>query len=140
VSGPFNPLNTVSPTDELRIRSKGTEYTSTVSSLRTLPMIVDTDGSTVTFDLSLGLWHQVTLGGNRALVLANVGVGQQFTVAVVQDATGSRTVSSWFNGFTVKWAGGSAPTLTTTAGKTDVMTFKVVSPTVIWGFVAGQNI
>lgn len=49
---------------------------------------------------------------------------------LVQDGTGSRTVTNWKtfdesngNESTVSWAGGSAPTLTTTADKMDIITF-----------------
>ena len=96
----------------------------------------DTDGSTVTFDLSVTNWHQVTLGGNRTLALSNGTTGQQFTIVLIQDGTGSRTVT-WFSG--IKWPGGSAPTLTTTASKADVFTFKQTGAGAYYGFVAGQN-
>lgn len=72
---------------------------------------VDTDGATVTFDMSASNQHQVTLGGNRTFAVSNVSVGQYFAIDVIQDATGSR-VPTWFS--TIKWAGGTAPTLTTT--------------------------
>jgi hypothetical protein len=105
---------------------------ATVSSIFT-----DTDGSTITFNLPASNWHQVVLGGNRTLAVSNVLVGQQFTISLVQDATGSRTVT-WFSG--IRWAGGAAPTLTTGANKVDIFTFKAVSPTSFYGMIAGQNI
>ena len=47
-----------------------------------------------------------------------------------QDGTGSRTVTNWKtfdqasgNETTVIWSGGSAPTLTTTGGKYDMLSF-----------------
>ena len=53
-----------------------------------------------------------------------------FVLLLKQDGTGSRTVTNWKtfdqvagNESTVKWAGGSAPTLTTTASKTDILSF-----------------
>jgi hypothetical protein len=101
------------------------------------PITIDTDGATVTFDLAVADWHQVTLGGNRTLALANPTTGQQFTLRLVQDATGSRTVT-WFGG--IKWPGGSAPTLTTTAAKADVFTFKCTGTGAYDAFIAGQNL
>jgi hypothetical protein len=95
----------------------------------------DTDGSTVTFDLSVSDWHQLTLGGNRTLALANATTGQQFTLILIQDGTGSRTVT-WFS--TIKWPGGTAPTLTTTAGGIDVFTFKCYGSATFYGFTPGQ--
>ena len=53
-----------------------------------------------------------------------------FVLLVKQDGTGSRTVTNWktfdqdsANESYVRWAGGSAPTLTTTASKTDILSF-----------------
>lgn len=106
-----------------------TQHTGTIAT--------DTDGATVTFDCSASDWHQVQIAGNRTFALANPAVGQQFTIIVQQDATGSRTVT-WFSG--ILWAGGSAPTLTTTASKRDVLTFKCIGSGVYLGFVAGQNL
>lgn len=94
----------------------------------------DSDGATITFDLGVSNWHTVTLGGNRTLALSNVGTNQQFTIVLIQGA-GSNTVT-WFS--TIKWAGGTPPTLTTAAGGIDVFTFKQVSSGQYYGFVAGQ--
>lgn len=96
----------------------------------------DSDGATITFDLAVSDKHAVTLGGNRTLALSNATTGQAFTVILTQDATGSRTVT-WWSG--IKWAGGSAPTLTTTATKADVLTFICTGAGAYLGFVAGQN-
>jgi hypothetical protein len=99
-------------------------------------IVTATDGATVTFNLSLGNIQQVTLGGNRTLALSNVSVGQCFIINLIQDGTGSRTVT-WFE--TIKWAGGSAPTLTTTAAKTDSLGFICVSAGYL-GYIVGQNL
>jgi hypothetical protein len=98
----------------------------------------DTDGTTITFSCSATDWHAVTLGGNRTLAVTGDVVGQQFSLILKQDGTGSRTVT-WWSG--IRWAGGSAPTLTITAGKWDSFVFKKVdsSPTYI-GYITGQNI
>jgi hypothetical protein len=52
------------------------------------------------------------------LSVSNVVAGQSLRLRLVQDGTGSRTIT-WFT--TIKWKGGSAPTLTITPGKTDVV-------------------
>ena len=98
----------------------------------------DVDGATITFDMSASNIHQVTLGGNRTLAVSNVSVGQTFTIILAQDGTGSRTISGWFSG--ISWAGGSVPTLTTTASKKDMFTFLCTSAGVYIGTVSGQNI
>lgn len=96
-----------------------------------------TDGTTVTFDLSDGNYQKVTLGGNRTLALSNAKVGQFFVIDLVQDGTGSRTVT-WFT--TIKWSGGSAPTLTTTASKIDSLGFVCTSSGNYQGYILGQNL
>ena len=79
-----------------------------------------TDGATVTVDFSASANNQVTLGGNRTLVFSNPEVGQIYCLKVIQDSTGSRTLTY---PSTVVWAGGSAPTLTTTASYNDMIYF-----------------
>jgi hypothetical protein len=62
----------------------------------------------------------VTMTGNCTFTMPTNVAGKSFILIAVQDATGSRTAT-----FTsVKWAGGTAPTLTTTAttGR-DIFTF-----------------
>ena len=97
----------------------------------------DTDGATVTFDLSASNVHQVTLGGNRTLAISNGTVGQYFAIELIQDATGSRTVT-WFS--TIKWVGNTAPTLTTTASKKDTFMFRVTGTGTYDGYIVGMNI
>lgn len=99
--------------------------------------VTDSDGATVTFDLSAGNKHRVTLGGNRTLALSNVQNGQAFVIKLTQDGTGSRTVT-WFS--TISWAGGSAPTLTTTLNKSDVFGFIQTGSNTYDGFIVGQNL
>lgn len=101
--------------------------------------VADSDGATITFDLGSGAYrkHAVTLGGNRTLALSNALTGMAFIISLTQDGTGSRTVT-WFS--TIKWAGGSAPTLTTTASKRDVFGFICTGSGTYDGFVVGSNI
>lgn len=97
----------------------------------------DSDGATVTFNMATSSRHGVTLGGNRTLAVSNVSVGQFFIIRLLQDGTGSRTVT-WFS--TLKWAGGAAPTLTTTASKADMFGFYCTSANNFDAFVIGQNL
>jgi hypothetical protein len=98
---------------------------------------VATDGATVTFDCGKADKHSVTLGGNRTLAVTGDTDGQTFLVILKQDATGGRTVTFWSG---IKWPGGTAPTLTTTASKWDVVSFIKESTGVYLGFVVGQNL
>ncbi len=84
-----------------------------------------TDASTVAVDLSLGNNFTLTLAGNRTLgAPSNVTAGQSGVIVVTQDGTGSRTLA--YNS-AYKFAGGTAPTLTTTASAVDVLAYYVES-------------
>jgi hypothetical protein len=115
------------------------EYGSSVTIFTGLktPIESNTDGTTVTFDLDASSTHTVTLGGNRTLALSNADVGQKFIIRLVQDATGSRSVS-WFS--TIKWPGGLVPTLSTTAGDVDVFGFICTGAGTYDGFVIGYGL
>ncbi len=104
------------------------------SQLSVIPILIATDGATVTFDLSLSSWWQVTLAGSRIFALANASVFQQFSIRIIQGGSGSNTVT-WFSA--IKWAGGGAPTLTTSVGGIDVVTFKGTALNTYDGYVAG---
>ena len=98
-----------------------------------------TSGSTDTIDLEDGNFHKVTLTANCTFTFSNPpasGTAGSFTLFLIQDGTGSRTVT-WPG--TVDWAAATAPTLTTTAAAVDVLTFITLDGGTIWnGFVAGQ--
>jgi hypothetical protein len=86
-----------------------------------------TDGANIAVDLGSGFDFTVTLGGNRTLSNpTNTKVGQRGRIRVVQDGTGSRTLAYGSN---YEFAGGTAPTLTTTAGAEDVLYYDVISAT-----------
>ena len=82
-----------------------------------------TDGSTVAWDVSASPIASVTLGGNRTLALPTnpVGNGQYISLLVIQDGTGSRTLT-WNAAY--EFTADTAPTLTTTASKGDLFTFR----------------
>jgi len=94
--------------------------------------------ATATLDLALGNNHEIQMpAGNITIAISNETNGQYFTIDITQDDPGSRTVT-WFS--TIKWAGGVAPTLTTTADKRDSFGFKVTGADTYDGFVIGANI
>lgn len=97
----------------------------------------ETDGATVTFNMDESNLHEVTLGGNRTLAVSNVDKGQRFIISLIQDGTGSRTVT-WFGG--ISWPGGLVPSLTATANKTDVFSFICTDTGAYDGFVVGYNL
>lgn len=94
--------------------------------------------ATATVNLALGNDHRITMpAGNITVAVSNAQVGQKFLVSLTQDSGGSRTVT-WFT--TIKWAGGAAPTLTTTANKRDTLGFIVTGSGTYDAFVVGQNL
>ncbi len=98
-----------------------------------------TSGAAATIDLENGNFYKITLTANCTLTFSNPpasGTAGSFTLFLVQDGTGSRTVT-WPG--TVDWAAATAPTLTTTAAAVDVLTFITLDGGTVWnGFVAGQ--
>ncbi len=94
-----------------------------------------TDGATITPDFNDSNNMIVTLAGNRAMANpSNLKDGASYTVIVKQDATGSRTLSF---GTAFKWAGGTAPTLSTGANAVDILTF-ISDGTDLYGSFVGD--
>lgn len=92
--------------------------------------IVDTTAILPSIDVSQGPMYTVTLTGTgRTLSFVNPIPGAIVTLKVIQDATGSRTITTYTN---VLWASGSAPTLTTAAASIDVLRFTYDAATAKW--------
>lgn len=88
-----------------------------------------TDGATITPNFANSNNFSVTLGGNRTLANpTNITAGQSGIIVITQDSTGSRTLSY---GSYWKFAGGTAPTLTTTANAVDVLAYYANTTTTI---------
>lgn len=88
-----------------------------------------TDGASITWNVATGQKAKVTLGGNRTMnAVSNPAEGATYTLWVIQDATGSRTIT-----WTTSGAGSfdfgvdGAPTLTTTASQADLLAFEAIS-------------
>jgi len=88
-----------------------------------------TDGSSITPDLADSNNFSVTLGGNRTLANpSNIVAGQSGSFFITQDGTGSRTLAY---GSYYDFAGGTAPTLSTTAAAVDRIDYVVRTATSI---------
>lgn len=113
-----------------------------------------TDGATITPDFALANQYRVQLGGNRTLANpSNLVAGQSGAIDIYQDSTGSRTLAYQWGW---QFAGGTAPTLTTTARAKDklaysvdvyaqaTVTISIATPGVVtWnahGLMAGQQV
>jgi len=81
-----------------------------------------TDGATINWTVNTSPVAKVTLGGNRTLAAPTGGATGQFvSLLVIQDGTGSRTLT--FNDI-FEFTGNSAPTLTTASNKGDLFVFR----------------
>jgi len=82
-----------------------------------------TDASTVTPDFSTGFNFTWILGatGRTLASPTNVKVGQTGTIQIIEDATGSRTITTY--GSTWKFSGGIKPVLTSTANAVDLFAY-----------------
>ena len=88
-----------------------------------------------TIDLANGTVQILTLTGNCTYTFPTAVAGKSFILLQKQDGTGSRTVT-W--PATVKWPGGTAPTITSTASKLDKYIF-TSDGTNWYGSDAGKN-
>jgi hypothetical protein len=119
----------------IRNASTGNIEQKTLSTLTSAVQAL-TDGATITMDCSLGYNGYVTLAGNRTLALSNVTAGKDITILITQDGTGSRTItlpatSLVPNGFGT----GTSITLSTGAGKVDMIQGKLINSHYYWTVV-----
>ena len=86
-----------------------------------------TDAATVTPDFSLGLDFQWTIAavGRSLANPTNIKQGQKGILVIIQDGTGSRTITSW--GSYWLFPGGTKPTLSTAPNSRDVISFWFVN-------------
>lgn len=91
-------------------------------------------GTAITLALTNGTVQIITLTGNATITMPTATSGKSFIMYLKQDGTGSRTVT-WS---TVKWPGGTAPTITSTASKQDIYSF-FADGTNWYGVTVGQN-
>jgi hypothetical protein len=124
------PDGSSTPTEAMRIDSKQrvTVKAGAIAEIDTL-----TSASTVTPDFATSCNFTLTLGTNVTLANpSNLTAGQSGSIFLVQDGTGSRTIT-----FGSYWdfAGGTAPTLSTAASSVDRLDYIVRSSTSIHAVV-----
>jgi hypothetical protein len=108
-----SPSSTETLTNKTLTNPTVTNYVESV-------VAIGNSGTSQTLVLTSGTVQTVTMTGNCTFTMPTATAGKSFILIATQDATGSRT-----GVFTsVKWPGGTAPTLTTTAttGR-DILTF-----------------
>ena len=107
------------------------------SSTRTAPTI---SGGTLTVDLNTATVFDVSLNSNiTSLTLSNVqSSGRTSSFILIFTADGTARSVTWPASFL--WPSGTAPTLTSTLGKKDVLVFFTVDGGTTWqAFISGQN-
>ena len=120
------PTGTETLTNKTLTNPTVTNYTETPFSANS--------STAITLALTNGTVQIITLTGNATITMPTATSGKSFIMFLKQDATGSRTVT-WS---TVKWAGGTAPTITSTASRQDILSF-FADGTNWYGVVVGQN-
>jgi hypothetical protein len=136
-------LNTDVTLDEITDHGATTTNNITVGMINTsgvrTPISSGAGGATATFDLSTASTFTHTLAANSTTTLAvsNVTAGQKFIIRVEQNSAGTGLVN-FFS--TIRWAGGTAPTLTATTGQIDTFGFLTTTSGSYEGFIIGQNI
>jgi hypothetical protein len=95
--------------------------------LETAPAIVNSSTSQ-TISLANGTVLSYTLTGNCTFTMPAATSGTSFIVKLIQDGTGGRTATFTPVTGTVKYPGGIAPTITTTATTgTDILSFVCIN-------------
>lgn len=125
---------------ETNVGTNDTKFVTPLASMTaktTVTAYTPAGAGTTTLDLSLGSIFTVTMPATtQTLAISNATVGQAFIVDIV-NVTG-QGVLTWFT--TIKWAGGSAPTLTGTNTKVDSFGFRVTSAGNYYGYIIGMNL
>jgi hypothetical protein len=110
--------------------------TGTVAVAR-LPVVLEqtatvgNSGTSTTLALTTGSVQTVTLSGNCTFTMPSATAGASITLILTQGGTFTATFSG------VLWAGGTAPTITATSNKRDILVF--VSDGTSWFGTASQN-
>jgi hypothetical protein len=79
---------------------------------------IGNSGTAITLSLANGTFQRVTLTGNCTFTMPSAVAGQSF---ILQVRTGAGGFTGTFTG--VRWSGGVAPIVTTTASRMDIVSF-----------------
>lgn len=102
-------------------------------------VVTSNSSTTTTLNLANGNVFNITLVGNTTLAFSGATNGTACAISLYlhQDATGGRTTAYPAS---VKWAGGSAPTLTTSANAVNILVFETLNGGTTWyGSLVGAN-
>ena len=127
------PSGTIVGTTDTQTLSAKTLTNPTVTNYVETPFSANSS-TAITIDLTNGTVQIITLTGNATITMPTATSGKSFIMFLKQDGTGSRTVT-WS---TVKWPGGTNPTITATASRQDIYSF-FADGTNWYGVNVGQN-
>jgi hypothetical protein len=139
----YTPVNKAGDTISGSLKISGTllpTYTQFMGGYSETEYPIAIAGNTLTVPVNLGSVFNFTLSANiTSLVFSNPATSG-FVSSIILMSTGNGSASTWSGLTNVKWAGGTAPVLTTTAGKTDIFSFFTYNGGTTWyGIVIGQN-
>ena len=120
----YSDLATLGTSAASKVLSANANNLTTISGAVLCTEDTLTDQATIAWDVIASPVAKVTLGANRTIAApsgTSPAAGQFVAITVIQDGTGSRTLT-W--NATYEFKDDTAPTLTTTAAKGDLFIFK----------------
>jgi hypothetical protein len=127
-------IGTATGTTDAPVRTAPSAATPVAEPVNT----VATSGAAYTVpDIGTATVHDVTLSASCTFTFPTAAPGKSFTIVLRQDATGGRAVT-W--PAAVKWPSAAVPTLTTTAGAVDLLTFVSTAAGVWLGSLAAKDV
>lgn len=132
---------TADASGQLTLQTAGTNALSLVAGAVVNPTVTNytetrftaNSSTAITLNLANGTIQDITLTGSPTITMPAAASGKSFLL-MLRTGTGGFTVT-WS---TVKWSGGTAPTLTSTASRMDIFSF-FSDGTNWYGVTVGQN-
>lgn len=126
-------IGTVSPGSRLDVNGNvNIDGNLTFDSFTESVVAIGNSSTSKTIDLTAGTVQTCTLTANCVFTMPTATAGKSFTLFL---STGAGSFTGTFTG--VRWAGGTAPTITTTASKVDILSF--ISDGSFWYGSYSQN-